>query len=868
MLGSNLVADFGQLTLLLTLVVAVYAGVVSAVGARHRQRRLIHSGIYAAYGAAALMTLGSMVIFFAIMSNDYSIKYVHHYSDATMPWYYKVTSYWGGLDGSMMFWAWLLALFAAIAIFVNRERHRDLIPWVNTILMAVLSFFLILLIFEKRPFDTFLTEAPATGKGLNPLLQNPYMATHPPSLYLGLVSAAVPFAFAMAALITGNLDDSWLKSVRRWVLVSWFFLSLGLTLGMLWAYEVLGWGGYWGWDPVENAGSLAWFTHTAFLHSIIIQERRGMLKVWNVFLVLTSFLLTMTATFLTRSGFVQSVHAFGSDPVLKVSFLAFIAFGAVLGYGLLLYRLPLLRSRGQLDSWVSREFAFLVNNWALVIAALFILFATIFPSLSEAVTGTRVTLATPFYSRWMTPIGLVLLFLTGVGPLLAWRHATPRNLVEQFARPLIFATVVTVGLALIPGMRARTEVFFEWLLLPVALVNFGFCAFVIGTISQEFWRGTRVRQHYTRMGFFTSLVGLIGRNKRRYGGYIVHVAIVLMFIGFGGGAYKQETEVTLTKGKQTKLAGYTIRFEDLFTADTAEKKVVGANLTLLRDDKVMGHSAPAKWYFPHHEEEPVTHVEIHRGIGSDLYLVLNGFDVQANPPLVNLKIVLNPLVNWIWLGFLLLAIGTGVCFLPERAFALAAAEAARESAASAASAAGGKALLLAIFVGLGLLLGGGGVARAQMHGDGKAETVVAPPRSPQEKELFHKIVCMCGGCGRELLADCTCGFAHKARAEIGDMLARGMTTQQIIDDYVRRYPKESPLSSPPDSGFNRLAWAVPYAGLLAGVGLLVLFAVRAGRRGPPSAPPPVEKAKGDPASRGESAAALEARLDDELDDLG
>ncbi|MSP62573.1 MAG: heme lyase CcmF/NrfE family subunit, partial [Myxococcales bacterium] len=385
-MDSNPIADMGQLSLLLSLVVAVYAASACAVGARRRSRRLITSGVYATYGAAALMTLASSIIFFAILANDYSIKYVQHYSDATMPWYYKITSYWGGLDGSMMFWAWLLAIFGALAVYVNRERHRELLPWVATTLMTILSFFLLLLIFEKRPFDTFLVEAPAQGKGLNPLLQDPYMAFHPPSLYIGLVSCAVPFAFGMAALITGNLDDSWLRSVRRWVLVSWFFLSLGLTLGMLWAYHVLGWGGYWGWDPVENAGALAWFTCTAFLHSIIVQERRGMLKVWNVFLVLASFELTMIATFLTRSGFVQSVHAFGSDPVLKVTFLAFIAFSSVLGFGLLIYRAPLLRSRGTLDSWVSREFAFLVNNWILLAAAIFILVATLFPSLSESVT--------------------------------------------------------------------------------------------------------------------------------------------------------------------------------------------------------------------------------------------------------------------------------------------------------------------------------------------------------------------------------------------------------------------------------------------------------------------------------------------------
>ena len=845
MSDTNRVADFGQLTLLLALIVASYAGAVCAVGARHGARRLIRSGLYAAYASAALMTLASTVIFFAILSNDYTIKYVHHYSDATMPWFYKVTSYWGGLDGSMMFWAWILSLFAAVAIYVNRERHRELIPWVTTVLMSILVFFLALLIFAKRPFDTFLTIPPSQGKGLNPLLQNPYMATHPPSLYIGLVSCAVPFAFGMAALITGNLDDSWLRSVRRWVLLSWFFLSLGLTLGMLWAYEVLGWGGYWGWDPVENAGSLAWFTCTAFLHSIIIQERRGMLKVWNVFLVLTSFLLTMVATFLTRSGFVQSVHAFGSDPVLKVSFLAFIAVGMVLGYGLLIWRAPLLRSRGELDSWVSREFAFLVNNWVLLAGALFILFATMFPSLSEWVTGTRVTLATPFYNLWMAPIGLVLLVLTGVGPLLAWRHTTPRNLLHQFAIPLGAALCTIVVLCFIPGMATRTAIFSEKLKLPVALVNFGFCAFVIATIAQEFYRGTRVRQTHTGLDFFTSLVGLCARNKRRYGGYVVHVAIVLMFIGFGGGAYKRETEVTLEKGQQTVLGRYTVKYLDMREVETVEKRSVVAELGIFVDGKQIARATPAKWFFPHHEEEPVSHVEIERGAREDLYLVLNGYDGQQG--LVNLKIVVNPLVNWIWIGFMLLAFGTVIAFLPERAYALAAAADKAAAKASATTAA----LLLGLGLGLGLF--GGGTARAQ-HSPGS--TVNAPPRSADEDELFHKIVCMCGTCGRELLSDCTCGMSHKMRDEISAMLDRGMSKQQILDEYVRRYPKESPLT-----GAESHAWVLAYVGIGAGLIGLGLGARRIARRR--GQQPPVAAAE----THSPTASELDARLDDELDDL-
>src|SRR4051812_9598753 len=388
---ENAIATLGDAGLLLSLVVSAYAVGASVAGARRGSKRLVNSGIYGAYSATALVAFSSAVLWFAILSNDYSIKYVQRHSDASMPWFYKLTAFWGGLDGSIMWWVLLLALFASVAIYVNRDRHRELIPYVTAVLFTVVGFFLFLIIYEKRPFDIFLTEAPKMGKGMNPLLQNPYMATHPPSLYLGFVSATVPFAFGMAALITGNLDDSWIQSCRRWTLVSWYFLSQGLILGALWAYEELGWGGYWAWDPVENAGFLPWLTSTAFLHSIMVQERRGMLKVWNVCLVITTFLLTMVGTFMTRSGIVQSVHAFGQDTTLAYIFISFIGFVAIFAFGYVIYRLPLLRSRNELDSWLSREFAFLLNNWILLGCAFFVLIATLFPTISEWFSGERIT---------------------------------------------------------------------------------------------------------------------------------------------------------------------------------------------------------------------------------------------------------------------------------------------------------------------------------------------------------------------------------------------------------------------------------------------------------------------------------------------
>src|SRR3989454_5562355 len=394
-------ASLGSFLLLAAFVVCSYAAVVSVLGARRRSRRLIESGVGSFYLITALMTLASAVMVNAFLTDDFSIKYVAHYSDSVQPLFYKITSYWGGLDGSIMFWVFLLSIFGSCAVWVNRERHRELIPYVIAVISTVQMFFLFLMVVHKNPFTTFLTNRPADGTGLNPLLQNYWMVIHPPSLYIGFVGMTIPFAFGMAALITGHLDDSWLRAVRRWTMFAWLFLSFGLTLGMIWAYEELGWGGYWGWDPVENAGLLPWFTATAFLHSVMVQERRSMLRVWNVILVITTFFLTIFGTFMTRSGVVQSVHAFGDDPMLARLFTIFMVAILTFSFGLVIYRLPLLRSRHSLDSWVSREAAFLANNWILLFSAFFVLFATMFPTLSEALRGKehRLTVGPPFFNK-------------------------------------------------------------------------------------------------------------------------------------------------------------------------------------------------------------------------------------------------------------------------------------------------------------------------------------------------------------------------------------------------------------------------------------------------------------------------------------
>ncbi|HEY6356684.1 MAG TPA: cytochrome c-type biogenesis CcmF C-terminal domain-containing protein, partial [Vicinamibacterales bacterium] len=777
----------------------------------------------------AMMLVASAVIGHAFVTADYRIKYVQHYSDEVQPMFYKLASYWGGLDGSIMFWVTLLSVFGSAAVYVNRERYRVLIPWVVSVISVVEMFFLFLMVIHNNPFETFLTTAPSTGQGLNPLLQNYYMAIHPPMLYLGFVGMTIPYAFGIAALATGQLDDSWLRAVRRWTMVAWLFLTVGLTLGALWAYETLGWGGYWGWDPVENAGLLPWFTATAFLHSVMVQERRSMLKVWNVSLVIVTFFLTIFGTFMTRSGVVQSVHAFGEDRQLALMFTTFMIVTLILSFGLVIYRLPLLRSRNELDSWVSREAAFLANNWVLLFAAFFVLFATMFPTLSEALRGERLTVGSDFYNKWMTPVGLVLLFLTGVGPLLAWRKSTVANLFRQFLWPTASGIAVAGGLAAI-GIGVWSSG-----------LCFALCTFVTVTILQEFWRGARVRQSATGTDTFTALVGLVARSRRRYGGYIVHVGIVLAFLGFAGNGSKRDVQVTLKPGQQVVLAPYTIRYVSLSVADDGQKQMVTSHLDITRDGRPVADLYPAKWFFRNHESEPTTQVAMRRGLAGDLYLVMAGYDVQTQ--VAEFKMFINPLVNWIWLGVGVMIFGTFIAFLPERTFAFA-------TAAVPAGAATTSVLLLA------LLMGGTTTLRAQ-HSE-RPNTVLVPPKSPLEKTMQSSIICMCGTCGRKKVGECTCEKAAEMRDEIARLVAAGKTRDEIIQYFIDEYGSQEVLSQPIDRGFNRLAWLFPYAAGLCGILVVGGTAMRWSRRPTGGTHDPTPLA-GDPA--------LESQLDHELEDL-
>jgi cytochrome c-type biogenesis protein CcmF len=799
--------------------VSAYAAAMAVAGARRRSHSLIESGVGAFYLVAAIMAAATGIIVHAFLTGDYSIKYVQHYSEEAQPLFFKITAYWGGLDGSIMFWVFLLSLFGAAAVYVNRERQRELIPYVVAVISTVQMFFLMLMVVHNNPFTTFLTETHPDGNGLNPTLQNFYMAIHPPTVYLGFVGITIPFAFGMSALITGNLDDAWLRAVRRWTMIAWLFLTIGLMLGMLWAYEELGWGGYWMWDPVENAALLPWFTATAFLHSVMVQERRGMLRVWNVTLVIVTFFLTIFGTFMTRSGVVQSVHAFGDDPALAKMFGAFMVALLVVSFSFVIYRLPLLRSRNELDSWFSREAAFLINNWVMLFSAFFVLFATMFPTLSQWIRHERLTVAEEFFNRWMTPVGLILLFLTGVGPLLAWRKTTLTNLRNQFVFP--------VGMAVVTGVALTAMGVRFW----ASGLCFALCAMVMGTIIQEFWRGAKVRQKSTGTDLFTALVGLVGRNKRRYGGYLVHVGVVLIFVGFAGKEFRQKISVALTTGQEAHLGEYTFRQQDLTITDNAQKQMITATVVVTKHGAPVTTMYPAQWFF-HKANQPTSEVAIERGLGRDIYVVLGNY--KAGEQLAMLDLYLVPLVDWIWIGFAVIALGTLIALMPDTVFAFAVSRLPAEAATTAL-------LVLALALSPALLF---------------AASTDAERKALNDK-LEGRIMCPCGGCRRPL-NDCNmmnCGGHATQTKKLQALIAQGKSEKEIIDIFVRDAGSEDVLAAPLDHGFNRLAWLVPYLAAALGLGG-ILFTARRWTR-------PAAAAAGDAGLD----PMLDARLDDELRNL-
>lgn len=642
-------AFVGQFALALALLLALYSIAVNLLGARRGSQELIASARHAVWAMAAMVALAAGALWSAILQSDFSFEYVAHYSSTTLPTIYKIAALWGGQEGSLLLWTLLLAVFTSIVALQNRRRNGEVAPYALAVLAAVAVFFLLMLNFVTRPF-ALLATAPSEGSDLNPLLQNYWMAIHPPSLYMGYVSTTVPFAFACAALITSRLDDGWIRSTRRWAIFSWFFLTLGNLFGARWAYEVLGWGGYWAWDPVENAAFMPWLVMTAYLHSVMIQERKDMLKVWNLALIGLGFALTLFGTFITRSGVISSVHSFtqsGLGPYFMTFLVAVVVFYTVL----LAARLGRLRSPAELESYLSREAAFLFNNLVLVGIAFAVFWGTLFPVLSEAVRGVKITVGPPFFNEVNAPLALALIFLMGVGPLIAWRRATRENLVRSFSWPLLF------GLA--TGLAALAGGIHSW----YVLAAFSLGTFALGTVLVEFRRGVVARRHMVSESAPQALLNLIGKNNRRYGGYIIHVGVVLAFVGVVASSFfKTEVKRSVKEGQSFAIGPYQLRYRGMASLDTAHFESISARLDLLRGGRVVGALEPAKLFYKK-PEQPATQVAIRSTPLADLYVVFAGFDEKSG--LATFDVFLTPLVFWLWMGGAIMALGTVVAMWPN-----------------------------------------------------------------------------------------------------------------------------------------------------------------------------------------------------------
>jgi cytochrome c-type biogenesis protein CcmF len=687
--GAVQLTILGSALLAAALLAALYAAGAAVHGGRTGDRRWVESSRRAVFAMAGLLTGAVVIIEVAFLRDDFGFALVADHSSTTTPTFYKLTAMWSSQEGSLLLWAWVLSLASTAVLFITRNRHREIVPWATAVLAGIGAFFVGLMIFKAQPF-AHLDPAPAEGAGLTPLLRNPYMAVHPPMLYSGYVFWSIPFAFCVGALIARRLDASWIRTTRNFALCAWTFLGIGLLLGSRWSYEELGWGGYWGWDPVENAALMPWLVGTAFLHSVMVQEKRGMLKVWNVSLICGTFSLCLLGTFLVRSGVLQSIHAFGASTV-GGPLLALIAVVAIGSTVLIVSRLDQLRPERRIDSLLSRESIFLVNNLLLVGLAAVIFWGTFFPLISEFFTGEKHSLAAPWFNRYVTPIGVLLVLFTGIGPLLAWGRLS-----GSAARRLLLWPGIAGATAIVVLLAVSDAASHPW-----ALFVFAFAAFTIVALAGEFWRAATTRRALTGESLPRALAEGVGRNRRRYGGYIVHAGIALTLIGIAASSsFQTNRDLHLQVGQTANVGDYTIHYDKLTSDPNPERLSFVSHLSVSRDGKSLGTLSPARNYYPTDDPsagpigryfmgESTSEVGLRTRAGGDLWTafqpdlsVLNpdikrGNDQLAslppaaqefailalvqhyiqNPPPANFRVIVNPLVGWIWIGALIALAG-------------------------------------------------------------------------------------------------------------------------------------------------------------------------------------------------------------------
>ena len=666
-----MIADFGFGVLFITFFVALYSVFAAFYGERKQIPALVESARRAMLLTWPLLTLASAVIIYLLVNNHYEVQFVYEVTSRSMPMYLKITAWWGGQAGSLLFWSWLMAAFTSLVTLRKWDRDREFLPWVIVVAGITMAFFIGMNVFFENPFaklyQTFdgvqpytfrpadgVLFTPADGRGLNPLLRHPGMIIHPPMLYLGFVSFVIPYAFAMAALITGRTDDRWIRVTRRWTLWAWLFLSFGLVLGGRWAYDVLGWGGYWGWDPVEIAAFMPWLTGTAFLHSVMIQEKRGMLKHWNMLLIILTYDLVIFGTFLTRSGVLSSVHSFAQSAIGPL-FFAFIGFTLITSVALLIWRWSSLRSETEMTSVLSREALFLFNNLLFMGILVVCFWGVIFPLISELFTGQKVTVGPPFYERATSPLFGALMLLMGVAPLSAWGHSTVKTLGRAIWKPIVVALLITAVLFVTYTQKIG------------ALIGFFLIALVILVTIYEYWRGAYARQRSQGENVFTAFWNLTGRNRRRYGGYIIHLSMMLMAIGILGiEIFQKETQGTLQQGQTISLGNYELTYREIAQWDDLPSGVNyrRAVLDVYEDGEYLGQLAPRIDYY-YDSQQNMTIPGQRSTLRDDLYILLVDWEpVGASG--ATFKVFVNPLVNWLWLGSFLFLAGVVIAAWPEK----------------------------------------------------------------------------------------------------------------------------------------------------------------------------------------------------------
>jgi cytochrome c-type biogenesis protein CcmF len=666
-----MIANFGYGVLVITFLVTLYSVFAAIYGDRRQIPALVESARRAMLITWPLLTLTAGVLIYLLINNHYEVQFVYEVTSRSMPTYLKITAWWGGQAGSLLFWSWLMSAFASLVTLRKWDRDREFLPWVIVVACITMAFFIGMNVFFENPFaqlyQTFdgvaahtlrpanaVLFTPEDGRGLNPLLRHPGMVIHPPMLYLGFVSFVIPYAFAIAALITGRTDDRWIRLTRRWTLWAWLFLSFGLVLGGRWAYDVLGWGGYWGWDPVEIAAFMPWLTGTAFLHSVMIQEKRGMLKHWNMLLIILTYDLVIFGTFLTRSGVLSSVHAFAQSAIGPL-FFAFIGLTLITSVALIIYRWSSLRSETEMTSLLSREALFLLNNLLFMSILVVCFWGVIFPLISELFTGQKVTVGPPFYERATAPLFAGLMMLMGVAPLSAWGHSTVKTLGRALWKPIIAALVVTAVLFVTYTQRVG------------ALIGFFIVFLVIFVTIYEYWRGAYARQRSQGENVFAAFWNLTGRNRRRYGGYIIHISMMLMAIGILGiEVFQVETQGTLQQGQSLALGNYQLTYKEIAQWDDMPSGVNHrrAVLDVYQDGKYLGQLAPRIDYY-YDSQQNMTIPGQRSTLKDDLYVLLVDWE-PATASGATFKIFVNPLVNWLWLGSFLFLAGVIVAAWPEK----------------------------------------------------------------------------------------------------------------------------------------------------------------------------------------------------------